>query len=205
MRTVVVVPMKDGALSKTRLADAMPPADRERMSVALFQRALDFFSGQYPQFERLVVTFSPHIAALAVSSGSSVLMEDGPLGLNPAAQLSLDWARMAGMERILVVPADIPVWLRSEVDDLLDEGSRNPVVIARAHDGGTNALLIDIARSDKFDFCYGPDSARRHAESAQAAALGVTTRTWPFLSHDIDTIDDCLIFSQKLAALIHAG
>jgi 2-phospho-L-lactate guanylyltransferase len=205
MRTVVVVPMKDAAVSKTRLAAAMPAAERERMSLALFRRAQDFFTVQYPEFERLVVTSSPRIAALANDWGASVLMEAGVPGLNAAVLSSFDWARQAGYERFLAVPADIPVWLRAEVDELLQEGTRHPVVIARAHDGGTNALLIDLSRADRFEFRYGLDSARRHAESARARALRVTIRTWPFLGHDIDTVDDCLIFSQKLAAFTEAG
>jgi 2-phospho-L-lactate guanylyltransferase len=179
----------------------MPAAERERMSLALFERAQRFFRVQFPEFERLVVTPSSSIAALAKADGAAVLVEEGAPGLNSAARSSFDWARKAGFGRLLVVPADIPVWLRAEVDELLEEGARSPVVIARAHDGGTNALLIDLHLADRFDFRYGTDSASRHSESANAAGLGARTRTWPFLSHDIDTVADCLILSQKLAAL----
>jgi 2-phospho-L-lactate/phosphoenolpyruvate guanylyltransferase len=201
MRTIVVVPMKDAAMSKTRLADVMPAADRERMSLALFERAQEFFRVQFPHFSRLVVTPSSSIAALAKIAGAAVLMEDGAQGLNSAALSSFDWACRAGFDRLLIVPADIPVWLRAEVDELLEEGTRYPVVIARAHDGGTNALLFDLACVNRFDFRYGPDSACRHSESANAVGVRARTRTWHFLSHDIDTVADCLILSQKLAAL----
>lgn len=201
MRTVVVIPMKDAAVSKTRLAPAMPAVQRERMALALFRRALDFFGAQFPRFERLVVTPSARIGEVARACGASVLMEGEPAGLNPAVASAFAWARQAGFERMLVVPGDIPVWLRSELDELLQEGASSPVVIARAHDGGTNALLIDLKRAARFDFHYGSDSASRHAQAAQAAGLSAMTRTWPFLSRDIDTADDCLLFKPSLEIL----
>lgn len=204
MKTVVVIPMKDPSESKTRLAATMQASDRERMSLALFQRAQVFFSSQFPQFERLVVTASPVIASLARGCGSRVLDEAGACGLNSAARSGLDWARQGGYDRLLVVPADIPVWLAGEVDEMLHEGASNAVVIALAHDGGTNALLIDLKRVGAFDFRYGADSARRHVAAARDQGAIVVARTWPFLSHDIDTVDDCLLLSQKLTSLANA-
>lgn len=201
MKTLVVVPMKDAAASKTRLAAAIPAAEREQMSLALFQRAQDFFRLQFPHFDRLVVTASSRISALSQMCGASVLMEESPAGLNAATQAGFVWARDAGFERLLVVPADIPVWLRAEVDELLEQGVHSPVVIARAHDGGTNALLLDLRRLERFDFRYGVDSARLHAAASKALGHEVTTRTWAFLSHDLDTVDDCLMLTLKISSL----
>jgi 2-phospho-L-lactate guanylyltransferase len=199
MSTAVVIPMKDAAQSKTRLALAMTPAQRRRMSLALFRRALDFFAVQFPEFDRLVVTSSPRIAGMARDCGAASLMEQGSSGLNRAVSAAFQWARRAGYVRLLVVPADIPVWLRSEVAELFEAGESHAVVIARAHDGGTNGLLINLIQAGGFEFRYGKNSAQRHAESAEAVALDAVTRTWPFLSRDIDTADDCLLLSQALA------
>lgn len=205
MRTVVAIPMKDPADSKTRLAGTLTAAQRERMALALFRRAQTFFATQFPEFERLVVTPSPRIATETTASSAMALVEEGTRGLNSAAQSAFIWAKTRGGDRLLIVPADIPVWLRSEVDELLDDGQKYDLVIARAHDGGTNALLIDLVRADRFQFCYGRDSARRHADAASVADLSSITRQWPFLSHDIDTVDDCLVLSQKLSFPTEVG
>lgn len=205
MKTVVAIPMKDPAASKTRLADALTAAQREKMALALFRRAQSFFSTQFPDFEQLVVTPSPRIATEASASSAVALVEERARGLSQAAQSAFSWAKKRGFDRLLIVPADIPVWLRSEVDALLDEGRKHDVVIARAHDGGTNGLLIDLVHVDQFEFCYGPESARRHADKASTAALSSITRQWSFLSHDIDTVDDCLVLSQKLSSLTDAS
>jgi len=200
MRTLVVVPMKDPAVSKTRLASTMAAEDRKRISLTLFWGALDFFRNQYPEFERLVVTASPRIAAIAGGNSARVLLEEGIYGLNLAASSAFRWAVTAGFQRLLLVPGDIPVWLRGEVDELLNEGQVSTVVVARAHDGGTNALLIDLVRANQFVFQFGPDSSDQHAESARALALTAVLRSWPFLSRDIDTAEDCRVFGGKLLA-----
>jgi len=205
MRTVVAIPMKDPAESKTRLANALTAGQREKMALALFRRAQSFFGAQFPDFERLVVTPSPRIAAEATACSAMALIEGSPRGLNKAVQSAFIWAKARGFDRLLIVPADIPIWLRSEVDELLDDGQRFDVVVARAHDGGTNALLINLIRTDRLEFCYGLGSARRHADAASAAALSSITRQWPFLGHDIDTVGDCLVLSQKLSSLTDVG
>ncbi|RXH41723.1 2-phospho-L-lactate guanylyltransferase [Bradyrhizobium zhanjiangense] len=205
MKTVVAIPMKDPAESKTRFADALTATQREKMALTLFRRAQSFFSTQFPDFERLVVTPSPRIATEATACSAVALVEESTRGLNKAAQSAFIWAKTGGFDRLLIVPADIPIWLRSELDELLDDGRRFDVVVARAHDGGTNALLINLIRADRLEFCYGLDSARRHADAASAASLSSITRQWPFLGHDIDTVGDCLVLSQKLSSLTDAG
>ncbi|OAF17039.1 hypothetical protein AYJ54_37480 [Bradyrhizobium centrolobii] len=205
MKTVVAIPMKGPAESKSRLAEALSAAQREQMALALFGRVQTFFATQFPDFERLVVTPSPRIATEAAARSAVALVEESTRGLNKAAKSAFIWAKTRRYDRLLIVPADIPVWLRSELDELLDEGRRFDVVVARAHDGGTNALLIDLMRTDRFDFCYGVDSARRHADAASAAALSSITRQWPFLGHDIDTVGDCLVLSQKLSSMTDAS
>nr|WP_233287364.1 hypothetical protein [Bradyrhizobium oropedii] len=147
--------MKDPAESKTRLAGTLTAAQRERMALALFRRAQTVFAMQFSYFERLVVTPSARIVTEATACNAAALVEESTRGLNSAAQSVFIWAKARGFDRLLIVPADIPVWLRSEVDELLDDGRKYDLVVARAHDGGTNALLIDLVRAERFEFCYG--------------------------------------------------
>lgn len=191
MKTLVAVPMKDPHDAKTRLAAALPPAARVRLALHLFHRSQDFFARHFPAFDRLVVTPSAEVARHAEGCGAQVLKETAASGLDAAAGAALRWARAAGYERLLLVPADIPVWLAGEVESLLQAGGATDVVIARAHDGGTNALLVDLRRVPHFEFRYGPDSARRHEQACLAAALRCVVAQLPFLGRDLDTADDC--------------
>ena len=198
MRVVVAIPMKDTADAKTRLAPFLPPSQRAHLALTLFDRALDFFGASMPDAERVVVTSSHSIAARSLAAGATVLREGSVQGLNQAATTALRWARAKAFDRLIVVPADIPVWLLQEVNVLLMSSIRHDVVIAAAHDGGTNALALNVARVQEFEFSYGVGSAARHEAVSKARGLSHDTRRLPFLGHDIDTVEDCLVLSPHL-------
>ncbi len=198
MKTIVAVPMKDASESKSRLADFFTCEQRKRLALSLFSRSQEFFASHFPEFTRLIVTPSSSIAQIAAHAGSLVLKEDTATGLNQAASAAFRWAQRAGYERLLVVPADIPVWLLHEVQSLLQQGALADVALAGAHDGGTNALLIDLLRVPHFEFRYGVDSAKRHEQWCRASGVSFVSCSLPFISRDIDTADDCLVFSRSL-------
>lgn len=190
MKTLVTVFMKDPRASKTRLKEVMTSAQRASTSLALFEHTLRFFLQHFPMFDRLVVTPSSLIACAAQAAGASVLQDPTPGGLNNAAKAALARAAQWGYQRLVLVPADVPVWRKSEVDALLTASARNDVVIGRSRDGGTNALLVHIPRALSFHFHYGPASATRHAEFCSSASLSVAVSEQTFLSQDLDTPSD---------------
>ena len=198
MKTVVAIPMKDTTDAKTRLAPFLSPQRRAQLALSLFDRAMNFFEGSLPDAQRLVVTSSPLIAARSNAAGAMVVTEGPVQGLNQAASTALRWAVANKFDRLIVVPADIPVWLFQEVDVLLASSKRHDVVIAAAHDGGTNGLVLNLARVREFEFSYGLQSALKHQKVCATRGLMHETRWLPFLGHDIDTIDDCLVLSQSL-------
>ena len=198
MKTVIAIPMKDPSDAKSRLAPFLSPSQRSHLALALFDRAMDFFGASLSDAERVVVTSSPSIAARARAAGAMVMSEGHVQGLNQAATTALRWAGAKEFDRLIVVPADIPVWLVQEIEVLLVSAVRHDVVIAAAHDGGTNALVLNLSRVQEFEFSYGVQSALKHESVCAARGLKHETRRLPFLGHDIDTIDDCLVLSQSL-------
>ena len=198
MKTLIAIPMKDTADAKTRLAPYLSPKRRAHLALSLFDRALHFFGSSMPGAERVVVTSSSLIAARAHAAGAMVLDEGIAQGLNQAANVAFQWAVAMGFDRLIVVPADISVWLLQEVEVLLESSLGHDVVIATAHDGGTNALVLNLARVKAFEFSYGVQSALKHEGVCSTRGLSHETRRLPFLGRDIDTIDDCLVLSQSL-------
>ncbi len=192
---LVALPMKAFDQAKSRLSPAIAPVQRQRLSRALFERTLAFFGHCFPGMDRLVVTPSPQVGDAARACGAAVAMEPAPQGLDAAAQRAIDYAAVHGYRQLLIVPGDIPVWLRTEVHALLALGARREVVIARARDGGTNALLLRLPA--RFRCAYGEDSARRHAHAARSAGLSVAVCQPPFMAHDIDRPQDCLLHRAR--------
>ncbi|NML32357.1 2-phospho-L-lactate guanylyltransferase [Paraburkholderia antibiotica] len=198
MKTLVAIPMKAPARAKTRLAPAMNDRQRERLALLMFERTLGFFRGYWPDFDVMAVTDAGEIAALAERHGAGLLLETREAGLNAAAAQALRHALERGYERLVIVPGDVPVWLRAEVARVLALSRRHALTLAESYDGGTN--LLALAPPQPFEFHYGPQSAARHARSARRRGLSVARCCLPFLARDIDTAADCVELAEAWAA-----
>ena len=91
--------------------------------------------------------------------------------------------------RQLVIPADIAELDRNEICNMLSRiTTGNGVAIARAKDGGTNALLC--APANAIPFCFGNNSAHRHAQLTRLSDLTCEVVDLEKLSADIDVPED---------------
>jgi 2-phospho-L-lactate/phosphoenolpyruvate guanylyltransferase len=195
MKTLVAIPMKDPQHAKSRLAPTLDAKQRRRLALRLFERTLSFFESACADFDLAVVTASDTIARHACGHRAVVLREAAETGLNAAAIHAATYARERAYARLIIVPGDIPVWLRDEVARVLQLSLHIDIVLAEARDGGTNMLVMRPPRT--FGFCYGPDSASRHEAMARAQGLSVTRCQLPFIGHDIDTVEDCQVLADK--------
>ena len=101
---------------------------------------------------------------------------DASQGLNPALSAAL--CRLAGP--VMIVPSDLP-WLEPH-DVVRLIGEPGDVVVARAADGGTNALLLRRHLTPAF----GPGSALVHAADAHRRGLSCRVVTIDGFERDLD-------------------
>lgn len=190
---VAVVPVKDFALAKQRLAGAFPPAFRRQFAGAMLRDVLEALRATEGLAGIVVVTADPEAGLLAREHGARLLFEKEVRGLNAAVTEAA--ARLAAEQRggVLVLPSDIPAATPEEIGRLLAaHGEGRAVSLLRAHDGqGTNALVA--TPPDALGFAYGPSSFEAHL--ANAAALGIVPRAhesaaFPRLALDVDTPED---------------
>ncbi len=140
---------------------------------------------------RLVRNLFGHVVSVLLDAGLAVIAlapdhlevpkdvevwRDEASGLNRAVGAAL--GRIGAP--VLVVHADLPRIGVSDVDRIV--ASRADVTIARAHDGGTNALLMRTLIAPAF----GPASAAKHASRARAEGLAVSVLDIPGLALDVD-------------------
>ena len=196
MKTLVAIPVKDLGQAKSRLSPVLDASQRARLVLGLFDRTLHFFRSAFPEFDMTIVTASVQLAARAQAAGAQVLRENAATGLNAAVSSAAQWAIAHDYQRLMIVPADIPVLLREEVEQMVALTETYQVAIAEARDGGTNMLLMSPPRDIPFQ--YGLGSARRHETVARANGLSAKRRYLPFLGHDLDTPADCLVLSQNM-------
>jgi len=187
MTVAAVIMMKDPAEAKTRLRPALANDAREGLALLLFDNTLTFLTDRHDGPVG-VVTRSPVIAGRAAARGVIVIPEPEAGDLNAAAALAAGWAVGIGADALLVLHADIPTLVESELQALLAAGARAPVVIAQSRDGGTNALLV--SPPDAIGFHFGRQSAAAHEDAARATGLGAEVLALPYLSLDIDRPED---------------
>lgn len=135
--------------------------------------------------------------ALATSEPSAPSLGEG-LGVDVVSDGGLPWneglvyacRRVAGdAPAVLYLAGDLPLLEARDLVDFVDAAPAIGVAVARARDGGSNALLVRPPHV--FSPLFGaPRSSEVHL--ASAAALGLTCRVVdiPGLALDVDTLDD---------------
>jgi 2-phospho-L-lactate guanylyltransferase len=176
--TTVVIPFA-GVEGKTRL-HASRRARRE-LSLAMLG---DVLSACFAVGETRIVTPEAEAAALAVDLGAIAVRDPGR-GQGAAVESAL-----ADLEpgAILVVNADVPCVVPSDLRALLAATSAGGMAFVEALDGTTNALSLPAAQA--FAPLYGRDSAARFREHARGLGLEAVSAAVPNLAEDIDTLDD---------------
>lgn len=176
MNWVAVVPLKQGASQKSRLAQSLNPAQRAALTDALLGHVLEALSA---------CKAVSHIVVLSPSDPrrpNTQWAQDEGRGLNE--ELMALRARFAD-QSFLVVHADLPFLETIDIDRVLAAAEAAGVAIAPdKFDTGTNALALRGESSIPFRF--GSNSFPQHCAAAPDAAI-VRARG---LSHDIDTPDD---------------
>ncbi|MCZ2720897.1 2-phospho-L-lactate guanylyltransferase [Marinomonas sp. 15G1-11] len=184
----IVIPMKSPKKAKQRLSLHLSNEDRESLALTLFKKTLAFFNRHFPHIETLVVSESSEVLALAKTYGTHTLFDDGSQGLNGALKRACGWVKQAGFSQQLIIPSDIAILDKMEIESLLLSSEQASVVIALAKDGGTNALLT--SPPDAIEFAYGTHSANKHKAQAVSKKMSCVCLQLSHLSLDIDLSDD---------------
>jgi 2-phospho-L-lactate guanylyltransferase len=180
--TLVLVPVKSLQEAKRRLSPTLTPHQRAQLARTMAGIVL---SAAAP-LPVGVVCDDDEVAAWARSQGAAVVWTPG-LGLNGALDAAVARAAGAGVERVVVVHADLP--FARDLGRFADARVADEVVLVpdRHHDG-TNVLAMDPRRA--IPLGYGAGSFERHRRSAERAGLAVRVVEDDALSWDVDGPDD---------------
>ena len=205
-RTWAAVPFR-GRSGKRRLAGLLDDEERGRLVHALLGDVLAALVA-VPAIERVLVV-APTGAEVPDHSDERVTLlveredaDGGPIGLNPALARAQAAAVGAGVSRLLIVPADLPLLRPADVAALLGASSalshgRGAVVAPDAAETGTNALVL--APPDVLAPQFGADSYRVHLAQAEERGIPVATVRRPGVALDLDTPADV---ARLLASVI---
>lgn len=190
--TWLCVLARDPAAAKTRLSGVLGPEARADLAVAMLEDVLAIAS-VVPFARRVVITESDLVRGLARSAGAESFYVPAS-GTNDAAAAALREAVDHGATRAVLLAADLPCLVPSDLELLLAEEAA--VVIAPdRHRRGTNALLL--APPSVISPAFGENSFQAHRERARRASLDPRVVTSRGLAVDVDDPEDLHLLRRE--------
>jgi 2-phospho-L-lactate/phosphoenolpyruvate guanylyltransferase len=189
-----VVPAKDLADAKSRLAPVLSTPQRQGLALAMLEDVLTALSDAPVLAGIVVVTREPELASCARSSGARVVTDLRQAGPNAAITLASAQLASDGASGMIAIPADIPLLTPAAVAQILEAMTPEPSVtlIPALADMGTNAVAL--APLDVIPPCFGPQSFFRHQEAALARGLAPRILHLPEIGFDLDRPEDLAAF-----------
>jgi 2-phospho-L-lactate/phosphoenolpyruvate guanylyltransferase len=189
-----VVPAKDLAQAKRRLAGVLTAEERQGLARAMLEDVLAALAGVLALAGTIVVTREAALAATAHSFGARVIADlrhDGP---NAAIMLAAKELSAEGAAGMLAIPADVPLATSAEISEILTAPQTRPAVtlVPALADMGTNAVAL--MPTDAIPIRFGKQSFFHHLEAA--LERGVTPRILRLrgIGLDIDRPEDLAEF-----------
>lgn len=173
-----IVPVKGVDGAKTRLAPLLTASERARLVVEMLERVLEACADATAIARTLLVTPDPTLAP----GGVDVLVD---AGTGHADALAAALADARARDGALVVMADCPLATGPSLDALA--AAARPLALARARDGGVNALALRTRNG--FRPSFGVPAAETVARARRAGIEPVVLDD-PALALDVDRPED---------------
>jgi 2-phospho-L-lactate guanylyltransferase len=162
-----LIPMKQMELGKSRLSPALTCAERIQLQEAMLQDVISALLSVKGLTGISVVSDDQRAHRIARSRGVEFVC-DPPNhgGLNEAVTFGSSALERMGAGLVAVIPADVPLLDSNEVEQALQvaQSEGATVVVPDRIGSGTNGLLFPSYAPPRF--AYGPDSFRKHLQTA---------------------------------------
>ena len=183
----IALPVKSLGDAKSRLSPLLSPLERGALALAMFEDVLDETLA-LDGWETWVVSADESVLEIAMARRAHGIVEGRP-SLRSAVHQIEEEAAARQVEALAILPSDTPLVTSEALKAALH--TLGPVVIApSADERGTNLLLRRPPGAIPSRF--GPDSFRRHLQTAAERGLPTAVIERQELSFDLDEPDDIL-------------
>ena len=187
-----VIPVKDLAGAKQRLAPVLAPKERQELFLAMLEDVLAALVTTSSLDGIAMITRDANAREMARQVGAEVISEDKNDGQTAAVNFGIAQLMSRGVSTILQVPADVPLALASEFEQAITihRAVITPAVtIVPARDQqGSNCVLCSPPNA--LPLRFGNNSFYPHLDAARRLGIQPTILPLSGLGLDIDTPDD---------------
>jgi len=186
---VILVPIKNTASAKQRLASVLDQPARTQLAQAMLTDVLTTLHGWKNRPKVGIVTSDPYTMKLAAEYHFEVIPDPDNPGETGAIEMATRVCMERGEDSTLVIPADIPLIESWELEEIYKHAPAEGSVLVPAGDGrGTNAAFRRPA--NLFPLRFGNDSFKPHHAAAQATGKRCVVLNLPGIAVDVDSPSD---------------
>jgi 2-phospho-L-lactate guanylyltransferase len=186
---VILVPIKNTASAKQRLASVLDRPARTQLAQAMLTDVLTTLHDWKNRPGVGIVTSDPYAMKLAAEYRFEVIPDPDNPGETGAIEMATRVCMERGEDSTLVIPADIPLIESWELEEIYKHAPAEGSVLVPAGDGrGTNAAFRRPA--NLFALRFGNDSFKPHHAAAQATGKPCVVLNLPGIAVDVDSPPD---------------
>jgi 2-phospho-L-lactate guanylyltransferase len=199
-----VIPVKETAGAKQRLAPVLSAPLRQVLALAMLEDVLEAVAGVQGLGGAILVTVDPQAETLTRRYGMTTLAEGAHAGHTGAVNAGARHLIAQGRQAMLTLPGDLPLVTSAEIASLIAAHGPAPAfTIAPAHDDqGSNAILMSPPQAVPLRF--GEDSFFPHLAASRAQGIEPCVMRLPGIAFDIDNPQDLHHFA-RLGSATRAG
>lgn len=191
-----IVPVKPLRRGKSRLSGILSEDERTALNQTMLINTLKTLKKVKEIETTLVVSRDPLALSIARDYSAKTVLEDGSPDLNTAVKRAASVAKAYFANKILVLPADLPLIKENDIEEFLalSKGPPEIVIAPDRKKDGTNALLINP--TGLIEFKYGPGSYNIHLENGKNAKSRIDVFISERFGLDLDLPEDLEILKR---------
>jgi len=183
-----VIPINSFLKTMTRLSKIVDQNNRIELTKMMADQIINYLIN-ISEIEKIVLLTNESQWVKTHNNNKIIHRKDKTsMGLKENINQTADWLHQQGVKRMLYVSIDLPFAVKDDLTELIDQHTQGLTIVEAKKDGGTNALIIDLSYSMKFQF--GKDSFERHIKKAKSLEIQTTVLQIEGLSFDLDNVDD---------------
>ena len=196
LETILLIPFKDLATAKQRLAPALTQFRRSLLAGAMLRDVMTAAAGVRDRLDIALVTGDARAQQIARDFGFGVIEDTRNESETAAIEMATAECEQRGYNTTVVIPGDIPLITSDELHRVLDAAPAAGAVFVPAYDHrGSNCILRRPA--SLIPLRFGNDSFLPHCEAMRQTGRELVILEMPGIGLDIDNPHELELLVQR--------